>query len=179
MIWGSLAWFFVLDSFYNYVIGGPYVGALAKAITGSTFWLTTILTVIILMVPVLAWRFYSFDCHPSLADKIRMKQRQSKQVRSKPEMLRTPSARRSRRSLRSSYAFAHEEGFGRLITSGKIMRKLPQDFAFPLGLGSKKQHSLEHQNGVLKVASNKILPGSSSSDLSPRAPLSDLDTINL
>lgn len=108
MIWGSLLWYFVLDSFYNYIIGGPYVGALAKALTGSTFWLTTILTVIILMVPVLAWKFYSFDCNPSLADKIRIKQRQSKQTRMKPEMLRTPSARRSRRSLRSSYAFAHE-----------------------------------------------------------------------
>lgn len=108
MIWGSLLWYFVLDSFYNYIIGGPYVGALAKAITGSTFWLTTILTVFILMVPVLAWRFYTFDCNPSLADKIRMKQRETKLSRSRPEMLRTPSARRSRRSLRSSYAFAHE-----------------------------------------------------------------------
>lgn len=61
------------------------------------------------------------------------------------------------------------------------MRKLPQDFAFPLGLGSnKKQNSLDHPatNGAVK-ASNKILPGSSNSDLSPRAPLSDLDTINL
>jgi hypothetical protein len=101
-------WYFVLDSFYNYVFGGPYVGALAKAIMGSTFWLTTILTVFILMVPVLAWRFYSFDCNPSLADKIRMKQREFKQSRTRPEILRTPSARRSRRSLRSSYAFAHE-----------------------------------------------------------------------
>lgn len=101
----------MLDSFYNYIFGGPYVGALAKAMTGSTFWLTTILTVIILMVPVLAWRFYSFDCHPGLADKIRIKQRESKQSRIKPEMLRTPSARRSRRSLRSSYAFAHEVNF--------------------------------------------------------------------
>lgn len=27
-----------------------------------------------------------------------------------------------RRSIRSGYAFAHQEGFGRLITSGKIMR---------------------------------------------------------
>ena len=72
-----------------------------------------------------------------------------------------------------------QEGFGRLITSGKIMRKLPQDLAFPLGLGSKK--GLEHPttNGVIKV-SNKVLPGSSNKDLnSPRAPLSDLDTINL
>lgn len=75
---------------------------------GTTFWLTTFLTVIMLMVPVLAWRFYSFDSHPSLVDKIRMKQRQTKLSRSKPEMLRTPSSRRSRRSLRSSYAFAHE-----------------------------------------------------------------------
>lgn len=108
MIWGSLLWYFTLDSFYNYVIGGPYVASLAKAITGSTFWLTMILTVFLLMVPVLAWRFYSFDSHPSLADRIRMQQRQSKLSRSKPTMVRTPSARRSRRSLRSSYAFAHE-----------------------------------------------------------------------
>lgn len=32
------------------------------------------------------------------------------------------SSCRSRRSVRSGYAFAHQEGFGRLITSGKIMR---------------------------------------------------------
>ena len=106
---------------------GPYVGALAKAITGSTFWLTTILTVIILMVPVLAWRFYSFNCHPSLADKIRMKQRESKQSRTKPEMLRTPSARRSRRSLRSSYAFAHEVNslFTTLILRSENSNEIP------------------------------------------------------
>lgn len=72
-----------------------------------------------------------------------------------------------------------QEGFGRLITSGKIMRKLPQDFAFPLGLGTKKQHALEHSTSNGIKTSNKILPGSSNDDLSPRAPLSDLDTINL
>jgi phospholipid-translocating ATPase len=203
MIWGSLLWYFVLDSFYNYIIKGPYVGSLAKAICEPTFWLTTLLTVIILMVPLLAWRFYNITCNPSLADKIRLKQRKMKTIRSKPIIARTASARRSRRSLRSSYAFAHEvnilfigscaklcslklinkfqEGFGRLITSGKIMRKLPHDLqAYPLGLGSnKKNHTMDHQNGMLKL--NKILPSSSSanSDLSPRAPLSDLDTINL
>jgi phospholipid-translocating ATPase len=96
-----------------------------------------------------------------------------------PSMLRTPSARRTRRSLRSGYAFAHQEGFGRLITSGKIMRKLPQDFAFPLGLGSKKQISLDPPANKTQHNTN-ILPGSSNSDdLSPRAPCQDLDTINL
>jgi hypothetical protein len=60
------------------------------------------------------------------------------------------------------------------------MRKLPQDFAFPLGLGTKKQQALEHPttNGVLK-ANNKVLPGGSNKELNSRAPLSDLDTINL
>lgn len=108
MIWGSLLWYFVLDSFYNYVIGGPYVGSLAKAITETTFWLTTLLCVTMLIAPLLAWRFYNFDCHPSLADKIRFMQKQSKQLKTRPILARTASARRSRRSLRSSYAFAHE-----------------------------------------------------------------------
>ncbi|CAD7087028.1 unnamed protein product [Hermetia illucens] len=185
MIWGSLLWYFFLDYFYNYVIGGPYVGSLTQAMKEATFWFTTVITVIVLMVPVLASRFYFFDVKPSLSDKIRLKQRAA-QIRSRQstDVLRTPSARRARRSLRSGYAFAHQEGFGRLITSGKIMRKLPQEFAFPLGLGSKnKQHhtpvepsykSNYHQNSTVPM------PGSSNGgDISPRAPCQDLDTINL
>lgn len=80
------------------------------------------------------------------------------------------------------------------------MRKLPQDFAFPLGLGGKKQHSFESQSGkdvrnqssaIVTTLNNNHhisnsndisttdLPGSSNSDSSPRAPYQDLDTINL
>ncbi|RZF37486.1 hypothetical protein LSTR_LSTR005361, partial [Laodelphax striatellus] len=56
---------------------------------------------------------------------VRLKQRLIDISRSS-ETPRTPSAsRRPRRSVRSGYAFAHQEGFGRLITSGKIMRKMP------------------------------------------------------
>ena len=33
-----------------------------------------------------------------------------------------------RRSTRSGYAFAHTEGFGRLITSGRMMRQQNQVF---------------------------------------------------
>uniref|UniRef100_A0A182JP59 Phospholipid-transporting ATPase n=1 Tax=Anopheles christyi TaxID=43041 RepID=A0A182JP59_9DIPT len=144
MVWGSLLWYFFLDYFYNYVIGGPYVGSLTQAMKEATFWFTTVLTVIVLMIPVLASRFYFVDVFPSLPDKIRVQQRLALlRSRQSSDVLRTPSARKARRSLRSGYAFAHQEGFGRLITSGKIMRKLPQDFAFPLGLGSKKQQSTE------------------------------------
>lgn len=182
MIWGSVLWYFFLDYFYNYVIGGPYLGSLMQAMKEATFWFTTVLTVIVLMVPVLGSRFYLVDVSPSLYDKIRLKQRMS-QLRSRQstDVLRTPSARRARRSLRSGYAFAHQEGFGRLITSGKIMQRLPQDFAFPLGLGSKKSHQHHHNSDSLnKSSQNSTLPGSSSNgDASPRAPCQDLDTINL
>lgn len=89
------------------------------------------------------------------------------------------------------------------------MRKLPQDFAFPLGLGSKK-HTANHtvtavaenttgggsgtaggnnganvtNSGGPKTTTNtthnsNTLPGSSNGDSSPRAPCQDLDTINL
>lgn len=75
------------------------------------------------------------DVRPTLSDRVRLKQRLA-QLRSRQsqDILRTPSTRRTRRSLRSGYAFAHQEGFGRLITSGKIMRKLPNgaDFKFAM-----------------------------------------------
>lgn len=65
------------------------------------------------------------------------------------------------------------------------MRKLPQDFAFPLGLGSKNKHSISTNNDTLTKShtishNNNNLPGSSNGgDTSPRAPCQDLDTINL
>lgn len=43
---------------------------------------------------------------------------------------RPTSVRHKRRSIRSGYAFAHQEGFGRLITSGTIMRTPRNSEAF-------------------------------------------------
>ena len=80
------------------------------------------------------------DVHPTLTDRARLVQR-SARVRHKeaqPRFCQTTfeeynflhnacrpfSGRRSRRSVRSGYAFAHSEGFGRLITSGRIMREV-------------------------------------------------------
>ncbi|KAK2581680.1 hypothetical protein KPH14_002172 [Odynerus spinipes] len=135
MVWGSLIWYFILDYFYNFVIGGSYVGSLTMAMSEATFWFTTVITCIILVIPVLSWRFFFMDVRPTLSDRVRLKQRLA-QLRSRQsqDILRTPSTRRTRRSLRSGYAFAHQEGFGRLITSGKIMRKLPNgsDFKFAM-----------------------------------------------
>lgn len=63
------------------------------------------------------------------------------------------------------------------------MRKLPQEFAFPLGLGSKKHHQTNYSDSLNRSQTNNnnvtVLPGSSNGDTSPRAPCQDLDTINL
>ncbi|XP_037292420.1 probable phospholipid-transporting ATPase IM isoform X2 [Manduca sexta] len=119
-IWGSLVSYFVLDYFYNYVIGGPYVGSLTVALTQATFWFTAVLTTMILMVPVVSWRLAWSRWRPTLAERLRARQRWRAAAAPAP---RTPRA--ARRSVRSGYAFAHQEGFGRLITSGKIMRRIP------------------------------------------------------
>ncbi|XP_046141512.1 phospholipid-transporting ATPase ID isoform X5 [Osmia bicornis bicornis] len=147
MVWGSLIWYFVLDYFYNFVIGGSYVGSLTMAMSEATFWFTAVISCIILVIPVLSWRFFFIDVRPTLSDRVRLKQRLA-QLRSRQsqDILRTPSTRRTRRSLRSGYAFAHQEGFGRLITSGKIMRKLPNGadfkFAMPFTNNTSKQVSV-------------------------------------
>ncbi|XP_076288179.1 ATPase phospholipid transporting 8B isoform X2 [Lasioglossum baleicum] len=147
MVWGSLIWYFILDYFYNFVIGGSYVGSLTMAMSEPTFWFTAVISCIILVIPVLSWRFFFIDVRPTLSDRVRLKQRLA-QLRSRQsqDILRTPSTRRTRRSLRSGYAFAHQEGFGRLITSGKIMRKLPNGsdfkFAMPFTNNTSKQVSV-------------------------------------
>lgn len=134
----------------------------------ATFWFTTIISCIILVIPVLSWRFFFIDVRPTLSDRVRLKQRHARmRSRQSQDVLRTPSTRRTRRSLRSGYAFAHQEGFGRLITSGKIMRKLPNGsdfkFAMPFTSNGSKQ---------VNVATTSPNDGSSKN---PRT----LDTFNL
>ena len=76
-IWGSLAFYFILQYFYNFVIGGSYAGSLTKAMSEATFWFTLVLSIVILMIPVVAWRFYFVDVQPTLSDRVRLKQRLS------------------------------------------------------------------------------------------------------
>ncbi|XP_044005984.1 probable phospholipid-transporting ATPase IM isoform X3 [Aphidius gifuensis] len=166
MVWGSLIWYFILDYFYNFIFGGIYVGSLTMAMSEATFWFTTVISCIILVIPVLSWRFFFIDVRPTLSDRVRLKQRHARmRSRQSQDVLRTPSTRRTRRSLRSGYAFAHQEGFGRLITSGKIMRKLPNgsDFKFAMPFTS---------NGSKQVATT------SPTDNSAKNPRT-LDTLNL
>lgn len=128
VIWGSIAFYFALTLFINSnFIGNQYLGCFRMALSSGQFWFTMFIVLIILLFPVVATRFYNITVHPTLSDRCRIKQRflRKKALTQTypPYIRRKSSAYRSRRSIRSGYAFSHQEGFGKLITSGKIMRK--------------------------------------------------------
>ncbi|XP_047532182.1 probable phospholipid-transporting ATPase IM isoform X4 [Vanessa tameamea] len=177
-IWGSLVSYFVLDYFYNYVIRGPYVGSLTVALTQATFWFTAVLTMMILMVPVVSWRLAWSRRRPTLAERLRARTRWRRAAAAPAP--RTPSARRARRSVRSGYAFAHQEGFGRLITSGKIMRRIPHADAALSALASLPG-KFHPRSSTPPPSPPSASPSAShsASPPSPRAPKQDLDSVDL
>ena len=142
-IWGSLVFYFCLTFFFNWAFLGSHVGSLTTAMADPTFWFTSLLATVVLLLPVVAWRFYKVDVQPTLTDKARLVQRAAKSKQKGQSGLPRPfSGRRSRRSVRSGYAFANSEGFGRLITSGRIMRELGN------ATSRSKVHSLNMNGGA-------------------------------
>ncbi|PRD27514.1 UNVERIFIED_CONTAM: Phospholipid-transporting ATPase ID [Trichonephila clavipes] len=128
VIFGSVAFFFALTLFINSdLIASKYIGVFRMTLSSPTFWITCLLVFAILLIPVISVRFYWVHVHPTLSDRVRLKQRRMR-IQAEPsepqivlpQLMRRPSRRKS---MRSGYAFAHQEGFGRLIMSGKIMKK--------------------------------------------------------
>uniref|UniRef100_G3SZL2 Phospholipid-transporting ATPase n=1 Tax=Loxodonta africana TaxID=9785 RepID=G3SZL2_LOXAF len=125
-IWGSIATYFsILFTMHSNGIFGifpnqfPFVGNARHSLTQKCFWLVVLLTTVASVMPVVAFRFLKVDLYPTLSDQIRQWQKAQKKAR--PPSTRRSQTRRSS-SRRSGYAFAHQEGYGELITSGKNMR---------------------------------------------------------
>jgi len=123
-IWGSVVVYFGLTFAYNWIFQGQYIGSLTTAMQDQTFWFVVLLTTVVCILPVVAYRFYKIDVTPTLTDRARLLQRSDRKLKKSESGLPRPfSGRRSRRSVRSGYAFSHAEGFGRLITSGRIINQ--------------------------------------------------------
>ncbi|XP_019065301.1 probable phospholipid-transporting ATPase IM isoform X2 [Fukomys damarensis] len=125
-IWGSIATYFSIlftmhsnGIFEMFPSQFPFVGNVWHSLTQKCVWLVILLTTVASIMPVVAFRFLKMDLHPALTDQIRRWQKAQKKAR--PVRRRRPQPRRSS-SRRSGYAFAHQEGYGELITSGKNMR---------------------------------------------------------
>uniref|UniRef100_W5LA57 Phospholipid-transporting ATPase n=1 Tax=Astyanax mexicanus TaxID=7994 RepID=W5LA57_ASTMX len=112
-VWGSLtAYFTILFTMHSSVLFNifpkqfHFLGSAHNTLAQPVVWLTIALATVICIAPVLAFRFLKLDLKPQLADTVS-----------------SAMGRLGRGgSRRSGYAFAHQEGFGELITSGKNMR---------------------------------------------------------
>uniref|UniRef100_A0A665VER2 Phospholipid-transporting ATPase n=1 Tax=Echeneis naucrates TaxID=173247 RepID=A0A665VER2_ECHNA len=112
-VWGSLGFYFTImvalhsqTLFRIFPSQFHFVGSAQSTLLQPVVWLTIALATAICIVPVLAFRFLKLDLKPQLSDTVRKQGRLGARGGSR----------------RSGYAFAHQEGFGELITSGKNMR---------------------------------------------------------
>ncbi|XP_019127075.2 phospholipid-transporting ATPase ID isoform X2 [Larimichthys crocea] len=139
-VWGSLGSYFTImlalhsqTLFRIFPNQFHFVGSAQSTLLQPVVWLTIALATAICIVPVLAFRFLKVDLKPQLSDTVRytqlVHQKKRKPVgRSMGDAWNgVGSVSESRLgarggSRRSGYAFAHQEGFGELITSGKNMR---------------------------------------------------------
>jgi len=70
-VWGSIASFFCVTLVtHTAAFGHYYQGVAFNCMDTANFWFTILLCVVILLVPVLAEKFYYVDTRPSLTDKV-------------------------------------------------------------------------------------------------------------
>ncbi|XP_067874052.1 phospholipid-transporting ATPase ID isoform X2 [Heterodontus francisci] len=125
-IWGSMTVYFSIlfamhsnGLFAIFPSQFPFVGNARNSLTHLTVWLVIIVTTVLCIMPVLAFRFLMVDLKPTLSDKVRYMQHVRRKQKPMQHRMRRVNRTSSRRS---GYAFAHQEGFGELITSGRNMR---------------------------------------------------------
>ncbi|XP_063066420.1 phospholipid-transporting ATPase ID [Engraulis encrasicolus] len=125
-LWGSMSVYFAVTfTMYSngmYLIftsSFPFIGVARNSLNQPNVWLTILLTSILCVLPVLAYRFLYMQLRPTINDKVRHKVRQEKVP---PEFKKAPRLFRPRMSTRrSGYAFSHSRGYGDLVTSGKFL----------------------------------------------------------
>uniref|UniRef100_A0A8C7FKU1 Phospholipid-transporting ATPase n=1 Tax=Oncorhynchus kisutch TaxID=8019 RepID=A0A8C7FKU1_ONCKI len=132
-VWGSVGSFFTImlamhsqTLFSIFPNQFHFVGSAQSTLVQPLVWLTIVLATVICIVPVLAFRFLKLDLKPQLSDTL-VRQKTRKPAGRCMGGVRfggVPEGRLGARCgfRRSGYAFAHQEGFGELITSGKNMR---------------------------------------------------------
>uniref|UniRef100_A0A8C8I5N1 Phospholipid-transporting ATPase n=1 Tax=Oncorhynchus tshawytscha TaxID=74940 RepID=A0A8C8I5N1_ONCTS len=128
-LWGSLCVYFaVIFTMYSngmfliFTSSFPFIGTARNSLNQPNVWLTMLLTSILCVLPVVAYRFLRILLWPTVNDKVRYKVRQDKVL---PPAPRRVQARRAS-TRRSGYAFSHAQGYGDLVTSGRFLRWTPK-----------------------------------------------------
>ncbi|XP_028678352.2 probable phospholipid-transporting ATPase IM isoform X1 [Erpetoichthys calabaricus] len=150
-IWGSVAVYFSILFFLHsdgifdiFPSQFPFVGTARNSLSQKSVWLVILLTTAVCVMPVVALRFLRIDLNPTLTDKVRHMQQARRKHRPLEHNLKRVRRTSSRRS---AYAFAHQEGYGELITSGKNMKGTSH---FSMTPGGRIQNSTSWIENLLK-----------------------------
>uniref|UniRef100_A0A8D9F8N4 Phospholipid-transporting ATPase n=1 Tax=Cacopsylla melanoneura TaxID=428564 RepID=A0A8D9F8N4_9HEMI len=111
----SLASYFGFTYVFSLLLKDTYYVFLKRAMTQPCFWLCVLVIIVLDIIPVISRRFYLLIVSPNLSDRIRMRQRILKansavESESDASGHGSYSNKKPRRSIRSGYAFAHQEG---------------------------------------------------------------------
>lgn len=130
-VWGSiLSWLVVIPiastgAFYDLIPGlFRYVGVAFEVLSSPTFWIYLPIVTVTALAPTIVFRIMRIDLNPLIVDDVRLQQAQQGRKLFKRVILRhkrEDADARAHSVERSSYAYSHTEGFGDLISSGRIL----------------------------------------------------------
>jgi len=109
VVWGSMIFYFVfIFVFYSELFGYSFMGTATTLMATSTFWLTMLLSVVLLLFPVVLCKLYLHETAPTLADKV------YNAIFDVRESERRFSVRRRSETVQMSYKYRGAEGCGLL-----------------------------------------------------------------
>ncbi len=150
VVWGSIGFYFCfILAFYAEIFRYKYMGVAIRVFSTPNFWFTLVLTCAVLILPVVAYRFFYSNFRPTLADRVRLLQRSKEDEVVRLKVQRSMTHRPTYTSQRSGYAFAHQHGFGDLITTGRAMRD-------DLPSGAPQNGNIEAENGNLETENGNL-----------------------
>ncbi|UJR34869.1 hypothetical protein I4U23_027647 [Adineta vaga] len=104
-------------------INYTYVGVAKFILLNPNFWLILLLILVILLLPVFIYQFYQMRFNSNEIDKARYNQKYRYEEKALFIEHIRPKKHLRKRLPRSSYAFAQQEGWGKLITEGRMQMK--------------------------------------------------------
>ena len=128
-IWGSiLSWLVVIpitsvSGLYGLLDFFEYLGTAYEVLATGTFWIYLPIATVIALLPTIIFRMVRVDVDPHIVDDVRLVQKkEGRRLFKRPKFHFKPvdSAVTRRSVKRTGYAYSHTEGFGDMISSGRI-----------------------------------------------------------
>ncbi len=131
-VWGSILSWLVVPPFLSNIVtlyeldAATYFGVANEVLASAMFWWYLIIATVVALVPMIAVRIVRTELWPTLLDDVKLvetKKRNKefietikKQFYNEDDQIPIIPTR-----WRTGYAFAHEEGFGKIISSGRYL----------------------------------------------------------